>query len=398
MQLHPLFKRIAKGCEAFRMVSGLGNVGRHVHERSLTFAVALVQNYLEAITLMSNTSYRKPAHMTSQRKSQHLDIVLGGGAAGNGCTGLDQVRFEHVALPDLHADSIDLSTTFLGRRLALPFLVSSMTGGPARATAINAHLAAACQAAGVALAVGSQRIALESGDSGGLDRSLRRAGPDIPILANLGAAQLNLGYDTDHARRAVDAIEADALIIHLNPLQEVLQPEGDRDWRGLLGKIGELARALPVPVVVKEVGAGLSGNLARLLQDEGITHFDTAGSGGTSWAAVEGARATDPRGAAIAAAFSDWGIPTATAIVQTRADCPDATIIASGGLATGLDAARAFRLGADVAGFGATLLPGAIDSTQAVLDLFAVLEGQLRVACFCTGSRDLAALRKAVLL
>lgn len=358
----------------------------------------MVQNYLDGTDLMSNTSYRKPSHMTSQRKSQHLDIVLGGLAAGNGRTGLDAVRFEHVALPELHVDRIDLSTRFLGRRLALPFLVSSMTGGPARASAINANLAEACQAAGVALAVGSQRIALEAGDTGGLDKTLRRAAPEIPILANLGAAQLNLGYDADHARRAIEAIEADALIIHLNPLQEVLQPEGDRDWRGLLAKIGSMARALPVPVVIKEVGAGLSGNLVLRLQDEGITHFDTAGSGGTSWAAVEGARAIDPRDAAIAAAFGDWGIPTATAVLQTRAACPDATIIASGGLATGLDAARAIRIGADLAGFGAALLPAAIDSTQALLDTFAVLEGQLRVACFCTGSADLAALRKAVLI
>lgn len=336
--------------------------------------------------------------MTSERKSQHLDIVLGGRAAGNGRTGLDAVRFEHVALPELDFDAVDLSTRFLGRGLALPFLVSSMTGGPARAAAINANLAAACQAAGVALAVGSQRVALEAGDAGGLDAGLRHAAPDIPILANLGAAQLNLGYGTDHARRAVEAIEADALIIHLNPLQEALQPEGDRDWRGLLTKIGALSRTLPVPLVVKEVGAGLSGSLVARLADEGITHFDTAGAGGTSWAAVEGARASHPRDAAIAAAFADWGIPTATALLQTRAACPDATIIASGGLSTGLDAARAIRLGADLAGFAATLLPAAIHSAEAVLDAFAVLEGQLRVACFCTGSADLAALRKAVLL
>lgn len=336
--------------------------------------------------------------MTSQRKSQHLDIVLEGQAAGNGRTGLDEVRFAHVALPELHLDRVDLATDFLGHPVALPFLVSSMTGGPARAAAINTHLAEACQEARVALAVGSQRVALEAGDAGGLDRSLRAAAPDIPILANFGAAQLNLGYGTDHARRAVEAIEADALIIHLNPLQEALQPEGDRDWRGLIAKIGALAQTLPVPVVVKEVGAGLSGALARRLHDEGVAVFDTAGSGGTSWAAVEGARATSARGAAVAAAFADWGIPTATSIRQVRADCPEAVIIASGGLATGLDAARAIRLGADMAGFAATLLPAAVHSTEAVLEALSTLEAQLRVACFCTGSPNLAALRKAALL
>ncbi|WP_128254495.1 type 2 isopentenyl-diphosphate Delta-isomerase [Falsirhodobacter deserti] len=336
--------------------------------------------------------------MTSQRKSQHLDIVLGGQAAGSGRTGLEEVRFAHNALPDLHMDGIDLTTTFLGRPVALPFLVSSMTGGPARAAAINDNLARACQAARVPLAVGSQRVALEAGDTGGLDLSLRKAAPDIPILANFGAAQLNLGYGEDHARRAVEAIGADALIIHVNPLQEALQPEGDRDWRGLTAKIGLLARTLPVPVVVKEVGAGLSAALVTRLADEGITIFDTAGSGGTSWAAVEGARAAHPRDAAIAGAFADWGIPTASSVRQARAACPSATIIASGGLATGLDAARAIRIGADMAGFAAMLLPAAMQGPEAVLDVFAVLEGQLRVACFCTGSADLAALRNAALL
>ena len=365
---------------------------------SLTFAADVIRHYLDDHGLLSNTSFRNPLPMTSERKSQHLDIVLEGRAAGNGNTGLDSVLFEHVALPDLHPDQIDLTTTFLGRRVALPFLVSSMTGGPARAAGINANLAMACQAAGVALAVGSQRVALETGDAGGLDRSLRQAAPDIPILANLGAAQFNLGYGPDHARRAVEAIEADALIIHLNPLQEALQPEGDRDWRGLLAKIGTLARDLPVPVVVKEVGAGLSGRMAGLLADEGIRHFDTAGAGGTSWAAVEGARTTSPRDAAIAGAFAHWGIPTATAIRQIRAACPDSVLIASGGLVNGLDAARAIRLGADLAGFAAPLLAAAIQGPDAVAEVFAVLEGQLRVACFCTGSRDLAALRKAALL
>ncbi|QUS35826.1 type 2 isopentenyl-diphosphate Delta-isomerase [Falsirhodobacter algicola] len=336
--------------------------------------------------------------MTSQRKSQHLDIVLEGRAAGDGRTGLESVRFAHVALPELHLDRIDLSTVFLGRKIALPFLVSSMTGGPARAAAINARLAQACQAARVPLAVGSQRVALEAGDAGGLDRGLRAAAPDIPILANLGAAQLNLGYGAEQALRAVEAIEADALIIHLNPLQEALQPEGDRDWRGLTARIGALVRALPVPVIIKEVGAGLSAAVIRTLSDEGVAIFDVAGSGGTSWAAVEGARAAHPRDAAIAAAFADWGIPTATALRQARDMCPKATIIASGGLTTGLDAARAIRLGADLAGFAATLLPAALHSAEAVEETFAVLEGQLRVACFCTGSPDLTALRKAALL
>lgn len=334
--------------------------------------------------------------MMSSRKSQHLDIVLEGRAAGSGDTGLDAVVFEHIALPEIALDQIDLRTRFLGRDVALPFLVSSMTGGTDRARAINRTLAEVCQACRIPLAVGSQRVALEGGADHGLDATLRRIAPDVPILANFGAAQLSQGYGTDHARRAMEAIGADALIIHLNPLQEALQPEGDRDWRGLLARIGALAQQ--VPLVVKEVGAGLSGHIAAQLADQGVTVFDVAGTGGTSWAAVEAARSLSPRDAAIARPFAGWGIPTATAIAQVRAACPAATVIGSGGLRDGLDAAKAIRLGADMAGFAATILPAAIKGPEALAEVFAVLEGQLRVACFCTGSANLATLRKARLL
>lgn len=335
--------------------------------------------------------------MTNQRKSQHLDIVLAGLAAGNGETGLDRIRFEHVALPELDFAAIDLSAAIFGRRIALPFLVSSMTGGPERAAAINRTLAVVCEELSIPLAVGSQRVALEEDGSGGLDASLRALAPSIPILANFGAAQLNRGFGADHAMRAVDAIGADALIIHLNPLQEALQPEGDRDWRGLTDRIAELAARLPVPVVIKEVGAGLSGRTVAALAARGIGVFDVAGSGGTSWAAVEAARTTGHAHDA-ARAFAGWGIPTATAIVQARSAAPGALIIGSGGIADGVDAARAIRLGADVIGFAGAILPAATEGPDKLAALFTAFAGQLRTVCFCTGSRDLAALRKAALL
>ncbi|MDH2325472.1 type 2 isopentenyl-diphosphate Delta-isomerase [Cereibacter sp. SYSU M97828] len=334
--------------------------------------------------------------MISTRKAQHLNIVLEGRGAGDGRTGLDAVRFRHVALPELDWDAINLGATFLGRRIALPFLVSSMTGGTGQAATINRNLSLACEALKIPLAVGSQRVALEGGEAGGLDAGLRALAPSVPILANFGAAQLAHGYGTDHARRAMDQIGADAVIVHLNPLQEALQPEGDRDWRGLLDRIGELAR--DVPVIVKEVGAGISGDVARALADRGVVAIDVAGAGGTSWAMVEGERAATPRQRAVAMAFADWGIPTADAIAEVRAACPDATVIGSGGVRDGLDAARAIRLGADMVGFAAAILPAATQSPEAVAEVFGTFADQLRTACFCTASPDLAALRKAALL
>ncbi len=337
--------------------------------------------------------------MLKDRKSQHLDIVLAGQArAAAGASGLDGISFEHQALPELHLDEIRLDTQFLGKRINAPLLVSSMTGGPERASAINRNLAIACEALGIALAIGSQRIAIEGEGSSGLGAELRRLAPTIPLLGNFGAAQLNRGYGIEEARRAVEMIEADALIIHLNPLQEAVQAEGDRDWRGLLGRIGALARDLEVPLVVKEVGAGISGRLARRLCDAGVRVIDVAGAGGTSWAAVEAERAATPRQAAVARAFSDWGIPTAIAIAEVREACPEATVVGSGGIRSGIDVAKAIRLGADVVGQAAGVLDAAVESPAAVVAHFETVIDQLRVACFCTGSADLAALRQATLL
>ena len=332
------------------------------------------------------------------RKSEHLDIVTHGDVQGRCATGLDAIAFEHVAAPELDLDSIDLTTSFLGRKLSAPFLISSMTGGPQRAASINLSLAAAAGQLGIALAVGSQRIAVEGGEAGGFTRELRVRAPLAPILANLGAAQIRQANGLDFARRAVDMIDADALIIHLNPLQEAVQAGGDRDWTGVLTSIERLVRHLEVPVIVKEVGCGLSGSLARRLYACGVTTLDVAGAGGTSWAAVEAERSENPRDKAIASAFRDWGIPTTTAIREVRAACPQATVIASGGLKSGIDAAKALRLGADLAGFAAGILAPALESPQALIAHFEILIAQLRIACFCTASRDLSALRHARLI
>ena len=331
------------------------------------------------------------------RKDQHLDVILSGRGRHGRDSGFDAVRFMHEALPDLDHGKIDLGADFLGRRLKAPLLISAMTGGPARAEAINARLAEAAQQLGIALAVGSQRAALESGGAPGLDMALRLKAPDTPILANIGAAQLTQGFGVDAARRVLDMIAADAFVVHLNPLQEACQPEGDRDWWGVGAALEALVKGLDAPVVVKETGAGISGATARRLIDMGVAGIDVAGAGGSNWATVEGARAEGDADKAHAAAFSDWGLPTTMAIAEVRTACPRALIIGSGGVRDGVDAARAIRLGADMVGQATGVLAAATVSTEAVVEHFQTMIRQLRTVCFCTGSANLTALRKAPL-
>ena len=334
---------------------------------------------------------------TTHRKDQHLDVVLAGRGRHATDAGFDSIRFVHEALPDLDHATIDLGADFLGYRLKAPLLISSMTGGPSRAEAINARLAEAAQALGIALAVGSQRSALENGGIAGLDQSLRRRAPDIPLLANIGAAQLVRGFGLDQARRAIEMIGADALIIHLNPLQEACQPEGDRDWRGVGAALAALIAGLDTPVVVKETGAGISAPTARRLVDMGVAAIDVAGAGGSNWGLIEGERATAGPDKTHALAFADWGIPAAQALAEVRAACPNSVIIGSGGVRNGLDAAKAIRLGADIVGQASGVLDAATHSTEAVIDHFQTVIRQLRTTCFCTGSADVASLKRAPL-
>jgi len=339
----------------------------------------------------------KPESPIRRRKDQHLDVVLAGGGRHALDGGFGVVRFVHEALPDLDHAKIDLGADFLGRRLKAPLLISAMTGGPERAEAINARLAEAAQHLGIALAVGSQRGALEGGATGGLDATLRDKAPDTPILANIGAAQLTRGFGVDEARRAMEMIGADALVVHLNPLQEACQPEGDRDWWGVGAALEALILKLEAPVVVKETGAGISAATARRLCDMGAAAIDVAGAGGSNWALIEGERSEGAADKAHAAAFADWGIPTARAIAEARAACPKALLIGSGGIRDGVDTAKAIRLGADIVGQAAGVIQAATISTEAVVDHFQTVIRQLRTVCFCTGSTHLAALKKAPL-
>ncbi len=334
-----------------------------------------------------------------RRKDEHLAIVLSGDVgATDKTTGLEKIEFEHNAMPELDMAAIDLSTRFLGFRLSAPFLISSMTGGPAKAAIVNENLARAAGRLGIAFAVGSQRVAVETSETGGLQKRLRDLVGGMPLLSNFGAAQLKNGKGVDMARQAVDMIGADALIIHLNPLQEAVQQGGNRDWSGLLGELERLVAALGVPVIAKEVGCGISASLARRLWNAGVRIIDVAGAGGTSWAAVEARRAPDERGRRIAETFRDWGIPTARSLIEVRGACPDAAVIASGGIKTGLEAAKAIRLGADLVGQAAGVLSAALESEEAVVAHFDDRITELRIACFCTGSASLRELRRAPLL
>jgi isopentenyl-diphosphate delta-isomerase len=330
-----------------------------------------------------------------QRKRDHIGIVLSGAANHHRPTGFDGIAFVHNALPEIDCHAIDLGTEFLSHNLRLPFLASSMTGGPAISETINSAIAEAAEELGFAIAVGSQRIALTTNDAHGIDASLRKRAPSVPIFANLGAVQFVHGMGLDDAKRAVEMIGANALILHLNPLQEALQEGGDQDWRGVRRAIEQIANSLSVPVIAKEVGSGISVRTAKSLIASGIAAIDIAGAGGTSWAAVEGQRGQDERAQSLGEIFRDWGIPTARGLADLRNHFPDLPIIASGGIRHGLDGAKAIRLGADLVGQAAALLAPATQGAEAVIAHVKTWADALRIACFATGSKDLAALRLA---
>lgn len=334
---------------------------------------------------------------TERRKREHIETVLGADVAAKGVTsGFERYFFEHCALPELDLDTVDLSLELFGRRLQAPFLISSMTGGTARARDINLRLAEAAQANGIAMGLGSQRAAIERDDLAATYR-VRDAAPDILLFANLGAVQLNYGYGADEARRAVDMIGADALFLHLNPLQEAVQAEGDRNWSGLLGRIEALVRTLDAPVVVKEIGNGLSAAVARQLAGCGVAGLDVAGAGGTSWSEVEAHRQPDAIVRRVAHSFAGWGVPTALALIEAVAIAPGLPVFASGGVRSGVDAAKAVRLGAALVGVAAPALGAGAQSADAVTAEMGRYVQEMRIAAFCTGSANLDGLRAATL-
>ena len=331
--------------------------------------------------------------MLERRKSEHLRINLEEDVSfPRLSTGLERYRFDHNALPEISLDQVSTETTFLGKQLLLPLLISSITGGTAEAQRINAHLAEGAQAAGIAMGLGSLRAALEDPHLADTFR-IRSLAPDILLFANLGAAQLQADLGPDACQRAVDLTHADALIIHLNPLQEALQAKGDTDWRGVLHNIERACRRLDVPVVVKEVGWGISASVACRLADAGVSAIDVAGSGGTSWSQVEMHRAPSERLRRLSMQFADWGIPTAESLTEVRSALPGLPLIASGGLRNGMDLAKVLALGADLGGIAGPFLQAANESASAVADLALEIGEVLRRVMFCLGVGDIDSLK-----
>src|SRR5690625_1093920 len=410
----------------------------------------------------------------NHRKTEHIRLCLTDQVEGvNKSTGLEGISFIHNALPEINFHDINIETSFLGKSLKAPFLVSSMTGGSELATEINVNLAAASEEKGWAIGLGSTRALLESSahedsflirkqaktvpvianlgavqfnygygvdecqrivdateadslvlhlnslqeivqDGGDLNRwaiglgstrallessahedsfLIRKQAKTVPVIANLGAVQFNYGYGVDECQRIVDATEADSLVLHLNSLQEIVQDGGDLNFENLLPKIEEVCKKLSVPVGVKEVGFGIDGTVAEQLHNVGVTYIDVAGAGGTSWSQVEKLRTEDPLRKLAAEAFNSWGIPTKDCIVSVKSKLPTVPIVASGGMKTGLDAAKAITIGANIVGFARTLLQAATESVESVLKVMDQIEFELKMTMFGIGADSIQALQ-----
>jgi isopentenyl-diphosphate delta-isomerase len=334
---------------------------------------------------------------TSARKSDHIRINLEEDVHSALTTGLERYYFIHQALPELNLEEVSLTLDLFGRHLQAPILISSMTGGTEQAAEINRTLASAAQQTGIAMGLGSQRAAIENPDFASTYQ-VRQVAPDVLLFANLGAVQLNYRYGLAECQRAVDMIEADALILHLNALQEAVQPEGDTHFAGLVKKIEAVCRAIPVPVIAKEVGWGFSEQAARQLAEAGVAAIDVAGAGGTSWSQVEMYRAKNEDQAALAAAFVNWGIPTSQAILNVRRAAPQVKVFASGGIRSGIDIAKSIALGATLGGMASPFLKAAARSLETTLNTINGIKREIQVCMFAAGAGNLEELSKTPLV
>ncbi|HEX9615632.1 MAG TPA: type 2 isopentenyl-diphosphate Delta-isomerase [Bacteroidota bacterium] len=342
---------------------------------------------------------------TSSRKQQHVEITLSKDVSfREKSAGFERFEFVHNALPELDSTDIDPSTTFLGKSVGLPLIISSMTGGYKDAARINKGLAEVCAERRLAMGVGSQRQAIEDKTHHRSYSVVREVAKDIPVFGNIGAAEVAKLKDVSPVKRLAELIEANGFAVHLNPLQEFLQPEGNPQFRGVLRGIEMLARGLGIPLIVKEIGAGISAGVARKLIDAGVSIIDVAGAGGTSWAGVEILRRKQGRngsaraGRDFADAFWDWGISTVDALRQVSAlkdRQKDLTVISSGGISSGMDVAKSLALGADLAGAARPMLKALEHGgTRGLLSELGIWEMELKGAMFLTGSRTIADLQK----
>ena len=332
----------------------------------------------------------------TQRKQDHINAVLEDPLIERGDNGFDQIKLIHRALPELDFAQVDTSTKFLAKKISFPFMIASMTGGAANNLGqINQHLAEAAEACQVPMAVGSQRAMIV--DNAATDSfNLRKYAPTVPLIANLGAVQLNYGFGVDEAQRAIDVLQADALYLHLNPLQEVIQPEGDTNFEKLVENIQYLTEKLDVPVILKEVGCGLSAKDIELGLSAGIKLFDVAGRGGTSWSRIEAHRSENDLGLL----FQDWGLTTVESLQIAQAYQEDAKFIASGGIRNGIDMVKAVIMGGQLCGVAAPLLESAQKSTADVVAKIEQFKQEFATAQFLLGieKTDALLMNKSLLL
>ncbi len=341
-----------------------------------------------------------PKTQVSKRKLSHIQTTLHEEVQSHVSTGFDDVRLVHKALPEVNRDEIDLSTELFGHKLQAPLIIESMTGGTPLAAKINRTLGKVAEKLGIGMGVGSQRAGIENETLAYTYRAAREAAPSAPLFGNLGCPQITRKDGLDRAKKAVDMINATGLFIHLNALQESVQFEGETDFTNMIARIGELAKSLNVPVLVKETGAGISMETARALEQVGVKGINVSGLGGTSWAAVEYYRAREKKNdlqMKLGTTFWDWGTPTVPSIVEV-ANSTNLRVFASGGVRNGLHIAKAIGLGAHYGGLALPMLKSVSSGEEAAIARLKIVIEELKNAMFLTGSRNLQELRRAPLV
>ena len=324
---------------------------------------------------------------TEKRKEEHIRLCIEKDVSSSLSSGFDDVHLVHRSLPEIDFDEITTETTFFGKKLKAPIIIEAMTGGAKISEKINKNLAWAAEKCGVAIALGSARAAIEKKDLW-YTYYVRDVAPTAPVIGNIGIVQFVEGYGKEHLLEIASEMEADAIQIHLNPLQEAVQPEGDLNWKGALARISEIIKEINIPLIAKETGAGISREVALMLQKAGFSMIDVSGQGGTSFSYVEYFRASSELGKKL----RDWGIITAVSVVE----CSRATslpLIASGGIRSGIDGAKAIALGASYFGFARPLLKAAMESKEKVKEIIEEYIHELKVAMFLTGARNIEELR-----
>jgi isopentenyl-diphosphate Delta-isomerase len=347
--------------------------------------------------LPGSSNNHSDLEVIKQRKKEGIEIPLRHNVqARTNSTCFEDIKFVHNALPELDYDEIETSTNFLGHNFSAPIIIDSMTGGTPEALQINARLGKLAERYGLGMGLGSQRAGLRSEELAETYAIARKNAPNAFLIANIGAAQLAKGFSIEDTRKILKMIRANALVIHLNPLQELVQPEGEPKYRGVLKKISELASELDVPVIVKEVGSGISMEVARRLQLAGVSGINVAGAGGTSWAGIEKLRAENQKDklkVRLGELFWDWGIPTAASIIEAKRGAPKVKVVASGGIRNGLEIAKCLVLGADMCGMAYPFLRKASVSQQALFEFANMIIEELKSTMFLVGAKNIQELK-----